>query len=117
MLVELGSSLRPYSLACVANDDCRTRSAHSWPHQLRSAGSANVHVELDDLGVANPAAATQAGSQRPASACGPVALGQPVVQLHPAVEPLVGGRPHERAVVAVAHGQQPARAQHPAHLA
>ena len=39
-----------------------------------------------------------------------------MVQLHPAVEPLVAGRPDERRVVAVAHRQQPAGAKHAAHL-
>ena len=75
MSASSASSARPYSTAWVANDDCSTRSAHSPPHQARSPGSANVHVELPTVRSSKPAAGapTPAGSarRRPRRRCGP----------------------------------------------
>ena len=49
-----------------------TRSAHSPPHQARSPGSANVHVELRDREVVEAGGGTHAGRKRPASASAPL---------------------------------------------
>ena len=38
----------------MAKDERSTRSAHTPPHQARSSGVANVHVELDTVTSANP---------------------------------------------------------------
>ena len=56
-----------------AKDDCSTRSAHSPPHQARSPGSANVHVELPTVRSSKPAAAHPRRQDAPGVGLGAVA--------------------------------------------
>ena len=107
---------RPYSTAWVANADWRIRSAHRPPHHARASSSANVHADVDTVTSSKPAGPDPGREVATGVGLGAVARRDLVVQLQPAVEAGLGGRPEEAGVVAVPDGEDAARSQHPPSL-
>jgi len=107
----------PREDACSASAEAVTRSAHKSAHHARSWSVLNTHAEpltvkLPEASLLGPAREAPAGVRIRA-----VALGDANVHAQPGVEPRVVGKPSERAVVAVAHGDDACRRADAAHLA